>query len=110
MTFQEVRTHLGVETQGQWSQKAIARTTPILMGLFSLVTLLAHHSQSHANLPGRQAAWYVKSQPTFADAIALVRSQIWAQWGYCMSTSEGDMQKSHPDLLNRLFEAVCYST
>ena len=26
---------LGVETQRQWSDRAIARTTPILMGLFS---------------------------------------------------------------------------
>ena len=110
VTFQEVRTHLGVETQRQWSQKAIARTTPILMGLFSWVTLLAHQSQRTGLLPIRQAAWYVKSQPTFADAIAGVRSQIWAQWGFCMSTSEGDMQKPNPNLLKRLFEAVSYST
>jgi hypothetical protein len=41
-TFQEVRTHLGVETQRQWSEWAILRTTPALLGLFSLVTLLAH--------------------------------------------------------------------
>ena len=80
------------------------------MGLFSSVTLLAHHSQSHTNLPVRQAATYVKSQPTFADAILVVPSQIWSQWGFCRSSSEGDMQKSNPDLLNRLFEAVCYST
>ena len=110
VTFQEVCTHMGVETQRQWSQKAIARTTPILMGLFSWVTLLAHQSQRTGHLPIRQAAWYVKSQPTFADAIALVRNQIWAQWGFCMSTSDGDMQKPHPNLLNRLFEAVCNST
>ena len=29
--FQEVRTHLGVETQRQWSDQAIARTTPVLV-------------------------------------------------------------------------------
>ena len=110
VTFQEVRTHLGVETQRHWSPNAITHTIPILMGLFSSVILLAHHSQSHANLPVRQAAWYVKSQPTFADAIPGVPSQIWAQWGSCRSTSEGDMQKSNPDLPNRMFEAVCYST
>ena len=80
------------------------------MGLFSWVNLLAHQSQRTGHLPIRQAAWYVKSQPTFADAIAVVRSQNWAQWGFCMSTSDGDMQKPHPDLLKRLFEAVCYST
>ena len=76
VTFQEVRTHLGVETQRQWSDKAIARTTPILRGLFSLVTLLAHQSQEDGKLPVRQAAWYAKSTPTFSDAIALVRRRI----------------------------------
>jgi hypothetical protein len=110
VTFQEVRTHLGVETQRQWSDKAIARTTPILMGLFSWITLLAHQSLSQGTLPVRQAAWYTKRVPTFSDAIAVVRSRIWHHWGFCISTSDPDMQKSAPDLLNRLFEAVCYST
>ena len=110
VTFQEVRTHLGVETQRQWSDKAIARTTPILMGLFSWVTLLAHQSKSGGKLPVRQASWYDKSLPTFSDAIALVRSRIWHYWGFCMSISEPDVQKPRTDLLNRLFEAVCYST
>ncbi|MEP7284153.1 MAG: hypothetical protein ABI947_00130 [Chloroflexota bacterium] len=41
-TFRHVREHLGVETQRQWSDKAIARTTPALMGLFSDITLLAN--------------------------------------------------------------------
>ena len=35
VTFQEVRTRLGVETQRQWPDRAIARTTPVLPGLFS---------------------------------------------------------------------------
>jgi hypothetical protein len=110
VTFQEVRTHLGVETQRQWSDKAIARTTPILMGLFSWVTLLAHQSQVDGKLPVRQAAWYVKSTPTFSDAIALVRKRIWTHWGFCMSGFAPNMQKSHAILFKRLFEAVCYST
>jgi hypothetical protein len=41
VTFEECRRHLGVETQRQWSDRAIARTTPVLLSLFSLVTLLA---------------------------------------------------------------------
>ena len=109
VTFREVRTHLGVETQRQWSHKAIARTTPILMGLFSWITLLAHQSQTDGKLPVRQAAWYAKPLPTFSDAIALVRSQIWTYWGFCMSPPDPDRQKVNPDLLNRFFEAVCYS-
>ncbi|MDF1530436.1 MAG: transposase [Sedimenticola sp.] len=110
VTFQEVRTHLGVETQRQWSDKAIARATPVLMGLFSWVTLLADRSQVDGQLPVRQATWYFKSTPTFSDAIALVRTRIWQHWGFCMSVLIPDMQKSQPDLLQRLFEAVCYST
>ena len=82
VTFQEVRAHLGVETQRQWSDKAIARTTPILLGLFSWITLLAHQSQTNGSLPIRQAAWYAKPLPTFSDAIALVRSRIWDPLGF----------------------------
>lgn len=68
VTFEEVRAHLGVETQRQWSDKAIARTTPALLGLFSLVTLLAHHMQPQPQIPVRQSAWYLKPLPTFVDA------------------------------------------
>jgi hypothetical protein len=110
VTFQEVRTHLGVETQRQWSDKAIARTTPILLGLFSWVTLLANQSQINGRLPVRKAAWYAKATPTFADAIALVRRRIWEHWGFCMSSLPSDIQKPYSALLKRLFEAVCYST
>jgi hypothetical protein len=109
VTFQEVRTHLGVETQRQWSDPAIARTTPVLMGLFSWVTVLAHHSQEQGRLPIRQAAWYVKTWPTFSDALAVVRSRIWRHWGFWISPAEADGQKTEPPYLNRLFEAVCYS-
>lgn len=109
VTFQEVRTHLGVETQRQWSDPAIARTTPVLLGLFSWVTVLAHHSQVEGRLPIRQAAWYTKNWPTFADALAVVRSRIWRHWGFPMSPAETDRRKSEPPWLNRLFEAVCYS-
>jgi len=109
VTFQEVRTHLGVETQRQWSDMAIARTTPILLGLFSWVTLLAHQSQNDGTLPIRQASWYAKSLPTFSDTIAVVRSRIWHHWDFCMSPLEPDIQKSQSVFLKHLFEAVCYS-
>ena len=79
VTFEEVRAHLGVETQRQWNDLAIARTTPVLLGLFSLVTLLAH--QLHRHSPGaltvRAAALYMKPQATFSDALACVRDQLW---------------------------------
>ena len=78
-TFQEVRRHLGFETQRQWSDLAIRRTTPALLGLFSLVTLFAHEQMRQAAGVFRRAAWYHKSHPTFCDALALVRRELWAQ-------------------------------
>ena len=109
VTFQEVRAHLGVETQRQWSDNAIARVTPILMALFSVVTLMAQRSQKNGKLPLRQAAWYAKATPTFSDAIALVRRRIWEHWSFCMSPIDSNIQKIPETLLKRFFEAVCYS-
>jgi hypothetical protein len=59
-TFRHVRQHLGVETQRQWSDKAIARTTPVLLGLFSFVTLLANTLFTRQQPTLRSSAWYVK--------------------------------------------------
>jgi hypothetical protein len=88
VTFQEVRRHLGVETQRQWSELAIRRTRPALLGLFSLVTLLAHHRMGQTAGAVRQAAWYHKAHPTFSDALALVRKELWAQASFYGSSRE----------------------
>jgi hypothetical protein len=73
VTFEEARAHLGIETQRQWHDLAIARPTPALFGLFSLVTLLATELIQGQTQFVRTAAWYAKEQPTFVDALALVR-------------------------------------
>lgn len=78
VTFEESRRHLGVETQRQWSDLAIARTTPALLGRFSLVCLMAYHLNQGARLRPRTAAWYLKDEATFSDALALVRRVLWA--------------------------------
>jgi hypothetical protein len=75
-TCQETRDHLGVETQRQWSNLAIIRTTPALLGLFSLVTIWADGLNRTAMRP-RAAAWYAKTKPTFSDAIAAARRRLW---------------------------------
>lgn len=77
VTFEEVRAHLGLETQRQWSERAIARTTPILLSLFSLVTVLALRLIHGGQIPVPVAAWYRKAEPTFADCLALVRRHLW---------------------------------
>ncbi len=85
VTFREVRDHLGVETQRQWSDRAIARTTPCLLGLFSTVALLATRLDRHARLRVSAAAWYRKRRPTFSDTLAAVRRQIWTEQGFLTS-------------------------
>jgi hypothetical protein len=110
VTFQEMRTHLGVETQRQWSDWAIARTTPALLGLFSLVTLLAHHSTRRGKLPVRQAAWYTKPLPTFSDALAVVRHRLWQSMDFHTSLPETEMQKVPRSFLQRFTDALCYAT
>jgi hypothetical protein len=108
VTFAEVRRHLGVETQRQWSDLAIGRTTPALLGLFSLVTLLAHpHLTADSCL--RQAAWYPKRLPTFTDALAVVRRQLWQHALFCTSVPATDMRESPPSAIQRLLEALCYA-
>jgi hypothetical protein len=109
VTFEEARAHLGIETQRQWSDRAILRTTPVLLGLFSLVTLFAHHIlQGHA-LPVRQAAWYTKARPTFSDTLAFVRLHLWPATISWMSPKDADMVKIPKALFARLTDALAYA-
>ena len=108
VTFEEVRRHLGLETQRQWSDLAIARTTPIILGLFSLVTLLAHHLQANFTWTTRQKSWYVKSLPTFSDALALVRRFLWAST-FSTSPKSTDMIKVPRPLFERLRDIAIYA-
>jgi len=109
VTFQEVRAHLGVETQRQWSPLAIARTTPCLLSLFSIVTLLAHRLARTGELPVRQAAWYRKTLPTFSDAIALIREQLWQPSNFLTSHLHHHVLKVPRLLLSCLYQAACYA-
>jgi hypothetical protein len=109
VTFHEVRDHLGVETQRQWSDWAIARTTPALLGLFSLVTLLANTHAQKGKIPIRQAAWYCKPLPTFSDALALVRQEVWQHRYFQLSQKRYDVRKMQPEVLNYLSNAAFYT-
>ncbi len=111
VTFQEMRRHLGFETQRQWSEMAIQRTTPALLGLFSIVTLFADRQKQGARLTDvvRRAAWYDKRLPSFSDALALVRKDLWAEEIFRGSLSETDTVKVSRVFVERLTEAVCYA-
>lgn len=111
VTFFETRAHLGVETQRQWSDKAIARSTPMLMSLFSLTCLFAIEMLKSKSLPILSSAWYdKKDEATFADILAFVRRDIWVARHFNDSTFEGDYVKIRPEdweaLLNQLARAA----
>ena len=109
VTLHEVRAHLGVETQRQWSDLAILRTTPALLGLFSLVALFAHQLLQGQDLPIRQTAWYTKALPTFVDTLAFVRQQLWPVTLFCMSLAKPDMVEIPRAFLERLTDTLAFA-
>lgn len=109
VTFAEARAHLGLETQRQWSDQAVARATPVLLGLFSLVTLLADQLKAQDELNVRTAAWYEKQLPTFSDAIASVRQKIWHPRYFSTSDDETEVVKIPRPMFNALTETLAYA-
>jgi hypothetical protein len=108
VTFEESRAHLGVETQRQWSDLAIERTTPALFGLFSLVALFAHALQPDGRIPLPTAAWYPKAEASFSDLLALVRHALWGNFTFQTAQVNRDMVLVPRFILDRLALAVCY--
>ena len=109
VTFHEVRAHLGVETQRQWSDLAILRTTPALLALFSLVTIVAHQLVGEHPFPIRQAAWYSKALPTFSDTLAFVRQHLWPSTFFSVSSREGDTVQIPRALFDRLVDTLAFA-
>ncbi len=109
VTFAEMRAHLGMETQRQWSQKAIERTTPALFGLFSVVILCARELLAGGAAPVRRSAWYHKQEATFSDVLALVRLQLWPITINRTSSAEADVVLIPRPLLHRLTETLAFA-
>lgn len=111
VTFEEVRKHLGVGTQRQWSDKAIERTTPALMSLFSIVTLMAHRKALMGELPVVETSWYKKPYPTFSDALAYTRGLFWNKFNFLHSPKTGECKVTiSKDLLEHMQQALIYAT
>lgn len=108
--FQEARKHLGFETQRQWSERAIRRSAPALLGLFSPVALFfAHRQRARACSEVRRTAWYDERLPTFADALAAVRKEPWSNATFCGSLRESETVKAPRAFVEGLTDAVCYA-
>ena len=110
VTFEESRRHLGIETNRQWSEKAIKRTTPCLFGLFSLITMVAQELAKSGKLQIRSAVWYEKELATFSDAIGCVRQYLWEWRSFQTSQNEVEMIKIPRPLLECLTDTLCFVT
>ncbi len=104
VTFEEAREHLGMETQRQWSDLAIARTTPVLLGLYSIVTAITFRLAQDEEIPIQNTAWYHKEKGTFSDCLFMVRCHIWKiqAKNYVISTENPDIIQFTPDILDLL--------
>ena len=109
VTFEEARAHLGMETQRPWSAKAIARTTPAILALYSLVALQARQLRVHQGMPVRQAAWYWKDCATFSDTIALVRRWLWHTDYLSICEKPPDIMEIPTALFLRLTDTLSYA-
>ena len=102
VTFEEARAHMEIESQRQWSDLAIARATPVLFGLYSMVIRMANQLIKSETKPVPTAAWHEKQTPTFSDAIAIVRRYLWKNCHFSMSCEEDEIVKVLRALLERL--------
>ncbi len=109
VTFEETRAHLGMQTQRQWSDLAIERTTPCLLGLYSLLTLMGQKLYPKGNIPCRQTTWYHKQQATFSDVLAVVRRHLWNNFRYPTLPQNPDVILLPRSDLARLADVACSS-
>ena len=107
VTFEESRAHLGIETQRQWSDLAIERSTPLLFGLYSLVTLFGRALHPDGQIPIAQAAWYCKPTATFRDVLAAVRRPLWGQGTFPTSPTDPAVVLVPRATLERWSVALC---
>ena len=107
-TFEEARRHLGMETQRQWSDLAILRTTPALLGLFSLVTLWASQLAAERGPAARvrplvsQAAAHLQRRSRPRPARTVDRADFRRLTG-----RPRPPEKSRPMCIDRLLLVAC---
>ena len=97
-----------METQRQWSDLAVFRITPLLLGLYSLVALYVHQHAECLALSPRRAVWYPKPAATFADALARLRQHLWFEH-VVTSAGKADITEPIPPEVRRLIETACYA-
>src|SRR5207247_4714679 len=108
VTFEEMRAHLGLESQRHWSVRAVERTTPALFGLFSLVVLMAQRLHG-SDLPVQGSGWYHKEEATFSDALAAVREHLWSARNNSYSLQNAETVLIPVDLWRQVQQVLAYA-
>ena len=108
-TFEEARAHIGLETPRQWHDRSVSRTTPVLLGLYSIMTLAAACLIGEQPVPVRAPAWDPKQQATFSATIALVRRALWRADHVSISQAPTAVVQIPRALFERLTETLCYA-
>jgi hypothetical protein len=108
-TFEEARVHLGLETPRQWNHRSVSRTTPVLLGLNSIVTLMATHLIGDKEAPVRMTTWCQKQHATFSDTMAWVGRYLWGIDHFPISPVPADLVKLPRSLFERFPDALCYT-
>jgi hypothetical protein len=73
VTFHDSKQHLGFEQPQGWSRRAVERTAPLAMLLYSLVVLWFTR-EGHRSWHPLDCPWYTsKADPSFADMLATLR-------------------------------------
>lgn len=107
VTFEEGRAHLGIETQRQWADRAIERSTPLLFGLYSLVALFGQALCPPGCIPLAQTAWYRKQTATFSDVLALIRRYLWGLETFLASPPDQELILVPRSTVERWSLALC---
>jgi hypothetical protein len=103
VTFHETREHLGIETQRQWSDMAITRTTPILFGLYSLSILIGKNLIEKSLVHIEKTAWYIKEEIKFSDILMGIRKYIIEEMYFCKDRLQGEtLQKYDENFITRI--------
>ncbi len=110
VTFREAREHLGIETQRQWSDMAIKRTTPILFALYSLAVLIGNSLIKEGLVGIEQTAWYAKEEIKFSDILTGIRKYVLEKMYFCKELiSEETEQKSNKEFINRVMDLFLHA-
>lgn len=99
VTFELSRENLGIETQRQWSDLAIQRTTPILFALYSISTLIGLELHKTNKISVGSTAWYKKEEATFSDILIAIRKEIWRSGEFFNTANLNEVEKSFAETI-----------